>query len=168
MQAVSIFMQKVLEILRRAKGEILVLLYVSFCLFVVLSTISRQPVGRIKPNFACGRTLIPDVSSPLLGVSAPRRAEKGGNEIFGTIGVNGEFLHFLWFLSDISATRGRIHTKFYLCRDNVCRRAPSPSGVHLPLGAGGRRVKNSKKWGGGLICAVVSYRFCFPQRRQVW
>jgi len=38
---------------------------------------------------------------------------------------------------DISATRGRIHTKFYLCRDNVCRRAPSPSGVHRPLGGGG-------------------------------
>ena len=59
----------------------------------------------------------------------------------------GNFCIFLWFLSDISATRGRIHTKFYLCRDNVCRRAPSPSGVHLPLGAGGRGVKNSKKWG---------------------
>ena len=34
------------------------------------------------------------MSSPLLGVSGPRRAEKGGNEIFVTIGVNGEFLHF--------------------------------------------------------------------------
>ena len=32
------------------------------------------------PNFACGRTLVPDVSSPLLGVSSPRGgAEKGGN-----------------------------------------------------------------------------------------
>jgi len=27
---------------------------------------------------------------------------------------------FWRFLSDISATRGRIHTKFYLFRDNVC------------------------------------------------
>jgi len=36
-----------------------------------------------------------DVSSPLLGVSDPRGgAEKRGNEIFVTIGVNGEFLHF--------------------------------------------------------------------------
>jgi len=50
-----------------------------------------------------------------------------------------------WFLSDISATRERIHTKFYVCKDNVCRRAPSPSGVHRPLGAGGEGVKNSKK-----------------------
>jgi len=41
-------------------------------------------------------------------------------------------------LSDISATRARIHTKYYLCTDNVCRRAPSPCGIHRPLGGGGR------------------------------
>jgi len=46
----------------------------------------------------------------------------------------------------MSTTRAQIHTKFYLCRDNVCRRAPSPSGVHRPLGVG-RGVKNSKKLG---------------------
>jgi len=40
------------------------------------------------------RTLVLDVSSPLLGVGGPRRAEKGANEIFVTMGVNGEFLHF--------------------------------------------------------------------------
>ena len=78
----------------RAKGEVFVLLYVFFCLFAFLLTISRQPAGRFTPNFACGRTLVPDVSSPLLGVSGPRGAEKGGNETFVTIGVNGEFLHF--------------------------------------------------------------------------
>ena len=82
-----------------AKGEGFVLLYVFlfFCLFVFLfvrSTISRQPAGRFTPKFACRRTLGPDVSSPLLGVGGPRRAEKGANEIFVTMGVNGEFLHF--------------------------------------------------------------------------
>ena len=45
-------------------------------------------------QFACRRTLVPDVSSPLLGVGGPRRAEKGASEIFVTMGVNGEFLHF--------------------------------------------------------------------------
>ena len=59
-----------------------------------LSTISRQPAGQFTPNFARGRTLVPNVSSPLLGVGGPRRADKGGNEIFVTMGVNGEFLHF--------------------------------------------------------------------------
>ena len=74
----------------RAKGEVFVLLYV----FFVRSTISQQPVGRFMPNFACGRSLGRDVSSSLLGVGGPQRAEKGANEIFVTMGVNGEFLHF--------------------------------------------------------------------------
>ena len=64
-----------------------------FCLFV-RSTISRQPAGRFMPKFAYRRTLVPDVSSPLLVVGGPRRAEKGANEIFVTMVVNGEFLHF--------------------------------------------------------------------------
>ena len=74
---------------RRAKGEVFVLLYV--CLFVLDK---KKPAGRFTPKFACRRTLVPDVSSPLLGVGGPRRAEKGANEIFVTIRVNGEFLHF--------------------------------------------------------------------------
>ena len=61
------------------------------CLFVCSSTIYRQPAGRFTPKFACRRTLVPDVSSPLLGVGGPRRAEKVANEIFVTMGVNGEF-----------------------------------------------------------------------------
>ena len=76
----------------RAKGEVFVLLLL-FCSFF-LSTVSRQPAGQFTPNFACGRILVPNVSSPLLGVGGPRRAEKGGNENFVTMGVNGEFLHF--------------------------------------------------------------------------
>ena len=75
----------------RAKGEVFGLLYV--CLFVCSSTISRQPAGRFTPYFACRRSLGQDVSSPLLGVGGPWRAEKGANEIFVTMGVNREFLH---------------------------------------------------------------------------
>jgi len=65
-----------------------------FSVFFVRSTIFRQRAGRLAPKFACGRSLVRDVSSPLLGVSGPRRAEKWGNEIFVTMGVNGERLHF--------------------------------------------------------------------------
>ena len=61
---------------------------------------------------------------------------KGGNEIF--YGSQWGIFAFWWFLSDISATRARIHTKFYLCRDNVCLRAPSRCGVQRPLGRGWR------------------------------
>jgi len=74
----------------REKSVVFVLLYF-FCLFAFLSTISLQPAGRFTPKFACGRTLVPHVSSPLLGVSGPRGTEKRGNEIFVTIGVNGNF-----------------------------------------------------------------------------
>ena len=37
--------------------------------FFVRSTICQQRAGRFTPNFACGRSLGRDVSSPLLGVS---------------------------------------------------------------------------------------------------
>ena len=78
-----------------AKGEVFVLLYVCMYVFLfVRSTISRQPAGRFTQKLACRRTLVPDVSSPLLGVGGPRRAEKEANEIFVTMGDNGEFLHF--------------------------------------------------------------------------
>ena len=50
-------------------------------------------------------------------------------------------------MSDISATRARIHTKYYLCRDNVCRCAPSPCGVHQPLGGGGNGELKTQKMG---------------------
>jgi len=68
-------------------------MFFCFCLFV-RSTISQQPAGRFTPYFACGRSLGPDVSSPLLGVGGPRRAEKEANEIFVTMESMGNFLHF--------------------------------------------------------------------------
>ena len=68
-------------------------MFVFFCLFV-RSTISQQPAGRFTPYFACGRSLGRDVSSFLLGVGGPRRAEKEANEIFVTMESMGNFLHF--------------------------------------------------------------------------
>ena len=64
-----------------------------FFLFV-RSTISQQPAGRFTPYFACRRSRGRDVSSPLLGVGGPRRAEKEANEIFVTMESMGNFLHF--------------------------------------------------------------------------
>jgi len=60
-----------------------------------LSTISRQPAARFTLNFACGRSPVPDVSSPLSGVSGPGERKKG--EIFVTIGVNGRMAGFYQF-----------------------------------------------------------------------
>jgi len=118
--------------LDRAKGEVFVLLYVYFVCSLFCQWFLDN-AGRFTPNFACGRILVPDVSSPLLGVSGPRRAEKGGMK-FSLLWSQWGIFAFWWFSSDISATRGRIHTKFYICRDNVCRRAPSPLGSIGPNG----------------------------------
>ena len=115
------------EVNRWIKQRTLLVLLCFSVFFFVRSTIYRQPAGRFAPKFACGRTLVPDVSSPLLGVSGPR-GRKRGKWNFRYYGSQwGIFFAFWWFWSDISATRGRIHTKFYTCRDNVCRCAPSPS-----------------------------------------
>jgi len=54
-------------------GEVFILLYV----FFVQSTISQQPAGRFTPNFACGRSLGRDVTSPLLGSATPGGQKEG-------------------------------------------------------------------------------------------
>ena len=77
------------------------------------------------------------------GLAAPGRRKKRQMKFSLLWESMGNFC----ILADISATRARIHTKYYLCRDNVCRCAPSPCGVHRPLGAGGGGVKKSKKLG---------------------
>ena len=81
---------------------------------------------------------------PLLGVGGPRRAEKGGNEIFVTVGVNGEFLHFRNFWA-ISQQRVDGSTPKFICIGTMSADVP-PSGVYRPLGRGGG-VKKLKKWG---------------------
>ena len=74
---------------------------------------------------------------PFWGLAAPGGRKKGKLN-FRDYGSQWGIFAFWRFLSDISATLARIHTKYYLCRDNVCRRAPSPCGAHRPLGGGGR------------------------------
>ena len=126
--------------------------YLFYCMFVCSSTISRQPAGRFTPKFACGRILVPDVSSPLLGVGGPRRAEKGANEIFVTIGVNGEFLHFGGFWA-ISQQRLHASTPNIICvRIMSADVPPPPVGSIGPWGAGGGGVKISKNWGWSHSC----------------
>ena len=111
----------------RAKGEVCICFTVCFFLFVRFFVNDFSTTrGPITPNFARGRTLVPDVSSPLLGVSGPRGGKRGKWNCYYR--SQWGIFAFWWFLSDISATRERIHTKFYICRDNVCRRAPSPLG----------------------------------------
>jgi len=114
------------------------------CLFVCSSTIFRQPAGRFTPKFAYGRTLVADVSSPLLGVRGPRRAEKEANEIFVTMGVNGEFLHFGGFLA-ISQQRVHGSTPNIICVRTMSADVPPPPVVPIdPWEAGERELKTQK------------------------
>jgi len=113
------------HLLVTAKGEVLVLLCF-WCLFFVndFST-TREPIQakfcmRVYSGSGC-------VFSPF-GVSGPR-GRKRGKWNFRYYRSQWGIFAFLWFLSDISATRGRIHAEFYMCRDNVCWRAPSISGL---------------------------------------
>ena len=72
-----------------AKGEVFVLLYV--CSFVNDFSTTRGPIHakvRMQAYSGSGRVFSP------FGNGGPWRAEKGANEIFVTMGVNGEFLHF--------------------------------------------------------------------------
>ena len=74
---------------------------------------------------------------PFWGLAASGGRKKGQMK-FSLLWQSMGIFAFLRFLSDISATRARIHTKYYLCTDNFCRRAPSPCGIHRPSGGGGR------------------------------
>jgi len=119
----------------RAKGEVFVLLYVFFCFFA-RSTISRQPAGRFTPKFACGRTLVPDVSSPLLGVSGLRRTEKGEMKFSLLWESMGNFC-ILAIFSDIQQ-RVDGSTQNFICVETMSADVPLPLWVHRPLEDGRR------------------------------
>ena len=122
-------------------------------------------MGRFTPKFAW-RNLVPDVSSPLLGVSVPRRTEKRGNEIFVTMGVNGEFLHFGGFWA-ISQQRLHGSPPNFICVWTMSADVPPlPVGSIGPWGRGQGELKTQKN--GGLIRAADSYHFYFSQRCHMW
>ena len=115
-----------------AKGEVFVLLYV--CLFVNDFSTTRRPFhAKVRMQAYSGSGC---VFSPFGGWRPPAGGKRG-KWIFRYYGSQWGIFAFWGFFSDISATLARIHTKYYLCRDNVRRRAPSPCGVHRPLGGRG-------------------------------
>ena len=81
-----------------------------------------------------------DGNEVVWGLAAPGGRKKGEMKFSLLWESIGNFC----ILSDISATLARIHTKYYLCRDNVCRRAPSPCGAHRPGRWGEGELKTQK------------------------
>ena len=92
------------------------------------------------------------MTSPPLGVGGPRQAEKGANEIFVTMGINGEFLHFGGF-GAISQQCLHGSTPNIACVGTMSADVPPPPVVPIgPWGAGEGELK-TQKIGGGLIRA---------------
>jgi len=119
----------------RAKGEVFVLLLL-FCSFFC-QRFPDNPRANSCQILHAGVLWFRMCLLPFWGLAAPGGRKKGEMKfllLWGQWGISA----FWRFLSDISATLARIHTKYYLCRDNVCRRVPSPCGAHRPLGGGGR------------------------------
>jgi len=117
-------------------------------------------MGRFTPKFACGRSLDRDMKSPLLGVGGPRRAEKGANEIFVTMGVNGGFLHFGGF-SAMSQQRLHGSTPNIICVGTRSADVPPPTVVPIgPWGAGEGEL-NTQKIGGWSHSFIGQLPFLF-------
>ena len=95
--------------------------------FFVRSTISQQPAGRFTPSFACGRSLVRDVSSPLLGVSDPLGGKKGGNEIRVVSFLNRTATIFVYLSVTKCGRICRAHTPAHIL---VWNRKNSPRGFY--------------------------------------
>ena len=91
------------------------------------------------------------MSSPLSGVSGPRRTEKGEMKFSLLWESMGNFCILAVFERYLSNAWTDPH-QIYLCSNNVCRRAPFPCGVHRPLGGGEMEIKTQKM---GLVSFVL-------------
>ena len=84
----------------RANGEVFVLLYVFFVCSLFCQQFLDNPRAYSSQILHAGVLWFRMCLLPFWGLAAPGGVEKGGNEIFVTIGVNGEFLHFERYLSN--------------------------------------------------------------------
>ena len=131
------------HLLVRAKGEVFGLLYV--CLFG--QRLLDNPRADSRQSSRAGVLWVRMCLLPFWG------RKRGAMKFSLLYGSQWGIFALWWFLSDISATRARIHTKFYLYRDNVCLRASSRCGVQRPwVGGRWRGVKNSKNGGWSHSC----------------
>jgi len=121
----------------RAKGEVFLLLYV----FLFGQRFLDNPRADSSQVLHAGAFWFRICLLPFWGLAAPGGRKKGKMKFSLLWESMGIFLHFggFWAISQQRVDASTFHTKFYLCRDNVCRRVPSHSGVHRPLRGRGRR-----------------------------
>ena len=109
--------------------------------------ISRQPAGRFTPKFACRRTPVPGVSSPLLGVSVP-----WGQWNFRYYGSQWGILHFGGFWA-ISQQRVHGSTPNFICIGTMSAYVPLPAvGSSGPWGRVAGKLKTKKNGGWSHSC----------------
>ena len=141
----------------RAKGEVFVLLYV--CLFVCLfgQRFLDNPRADSRHILHAGVAWVGTCLLPFWGLAAPGGRKKRQMEFSLLWSQWG----FFCILAVFERYLGNACTDpHHLYTDNVCPRAPSPCGIHWPLGAGEGELK-TQKIGGGLIRAADSYNFLF-------
>ena len=104
------------------------------CLFVCLfgQRFLSNPRADSRHILHVGVAWVGTCLLPFWGLAAPGGRKKGQMKFSLLWESTGNFCILAVF------ELARIHTKYYLCTDNVCRRAPSPCGIHRPLGGGGR------------------------------
>jgi len=153
---VSVLLTHLLPAIRSSERRARYLFYCMFvCLFVCsvndFST-TRGPIHRFTPKFACGRTLVPDVSSSLLEVGGSRRAEKGQMKFSLLWELMGNFCIlavFERYLSNACTDPHQILFVYAQCRPTC----PLPLWCPSAPGGRGEGELKTQKMGGGLIRA---------------
>ena len=153
MTAWNVFLQNYYPPFAERIGEVFVLLYV-FLVFLFGQRCLENPRADSRQSLHADVAWVGTCLLPFWGLAAPGGREKGQMKFSLLWESTGNFCILAVF------ELARIHTKYYLCRDNVCRRALSPCVVHRPLGTGGGGVKNSKTWEWShSCCGQLSYIF---------
>ena len=119
-----------------AKGEVFVFTFA--VLFVFCQRFLDNPLANSRQILHAGVLWFWMCLLPFWGLAAPGGRKKRGNEIFVTMGVNGEFLHFGGFWA-ISQQRLHVSTPNIICVGTMSADVPPPPVVPIgPWGGGGR------------------------------
>jgi len=123
--------------------------YLFYCMFFVCFLFGQRFLDnpRAMPKFACGRTLVPDMSSPFWRLAAPGGRKKGEMKfslLYESIGNFCILAVFERYLSNAWTHPNQILFVGTMSADV----SPPPLGSISPWeGRRGKGVKNFKKWG---------------------
>ena len=132
----------------RVKGEVFVLLFV--CLFG--QRFLDNPQADSRQSSHAGVLWFRMCLLPFWGLAALGGRKKWQMKLSLLWESMGNFCILAVFERYLSNACTDPHQILFVY-GHVCRRAPSPCGIHRPLGGGGGGVKNSKNWGWSHSCS---------------